>query len=71
MGLWRDIRNRLANRIGDQRKLVPGIEGRISVDEGNPYAMVFDKFASNLSGLAAKFPFQFYEVMDWLFEQKK
>ena len=67
MGLWRDIRNRLANRIGDQRKLVPGIEGRISVDEGNPYAMVFDKFASNLSGLAAKFPFQFYEVMDWLF----
>jgi hypothetical protein len=57
----------IASAAKQGRSLVPGVGARTSVDEGNPYAMVFDKFASNLSGLAAKFPFEFYNYLDYLF----
>jgi len=66
MNRWRRARNWLANAVSG-RKAVPGIGSRVSVDEGSPYAMMLDTFASSLSGLAAKFPFQFYDVMDWMF----
>jgi hypothetical protein len=57
-----------ANARKQSRKTdTPPVSPRISVDGGSKYSMMFDRFAGGLSGLAAKFPFEFYEVLDHFF----